>query len=228
MRIWRVGFLLFLAAPLCFGRAQQATHTVNWGTVEGVVIDGEGKPVPGATVTSYTEARGTARNVMQFQANGKGEFSFHVQEGTVWLSAHKDSAGYPYSFFAFYITTGQEFPTVNVTAGQTTRSVVVRVGAKAAHINYEVVDEDGKPVMGRFMFVRPDQPDGPYSTSAIAKDDLLVPPVPFRVTFEAEGYRPWHFGGDSWKGKEGIISLKSGEVLNLTIRLQHDRARAAP
>jgi len=49
-----------------------------------------------------------------------------------------------------------------------------------------------------------------------------VPPAPFRATFEAKGYKPWHYGGDKWRGKEGVISLKSGEVLNLTIRLQRE------
>ncbi len=190
--------------------------------VEGIVVDGDGKPLPSATVTSYTNAGGATRDVMQYHANANGEFSLRLPEGTVWLSAHKNSEGYPYSFFAFYLSPGQEFPTVKISPGETTKGVVVRVGAKAAHLNYQVVDEDGRPVLGGFVFVRLDQADRPYTTSALAKDDLLVPTAPFRATFEAKGYRPWHYGGDNLQGKEGVISLKSDEVLNLTIHLRRE------
>jgi hypothetical protein len=222
MRVCLLAVLLVNASTVCFAQAPRVTQEVKWGTVEGVVTDGDGRPLPGATVTSYTDARGATRDVLQYQANGNGEFSLRLPEGKVWLSAHKDSEGYPYAFFAFYLMPGQEFPTVEVKSGETTKGVVVRVGVKAAHLNYEVVDEDGRLVLGGFVFVRLDQADRPHSTSALAKDDLLVPPVPFRATFQAKGYKPWHYGGDKWQGKEGVISLKSGEVLNLTIRLQRE------
>ena len=215
-----VSFLLVVVASS--GQSQQLAQDVKFGMVEGTVVDSSGKPLPGATVTAYIGAGGAARDTMQYQANDTGEFSLRLPEGKVWLSAEKNSEGYPYAFFAFYISTGQEFPTIDVRPGETIKGVVIRVGAKAAHLNYEVLDENGKPIPGRFVFVRLDQSDRPYSTSAVAKDDLLVPPVPFRATFEAKGYKPWHYGGHNWQGKDGIISLKSGEVLNLTIRLQRE------
>jgi hypothetical protein len=221
MRLYLSALLLVSVSTSCFGRAEQVAQQVKWGIVEGVVVDGVGKPLPDATVTSYTQSKGVARDVMHYRVNGNGEFSLRLPEGKVWLSAHKDSDGYPYSFFAFYLMPGQEFPTIEVKPGETTKGVVVRVGVKAAHLSYEVVDQDGKPVLGRFVFTRLDQAE-PYSTSALAKDDLLVPPAPFRATFEAKGYKPWHYGGDQWRGKEGVISLKSGEVLTLTIRLRRD------
>src|SRR5260370_40047167 len=181
--------LLAMTAAAWFGQVPQPTTEVKWGIVEGVVVDGEGKPLPGATVTSNSQARGATRDVMQYQTNGNGEFSLHLPEGKEWLSAHKNSEGYPYAFFAFYLMPGQEFPTIEVKPGETTKGVVVRVGVKAAHLNYEVVDEDGKPVLGRCVFTRLDQTE-PYSTSTLARDDLLVPPAPFRATFEAKGDKP--------------------------------------
>jgi len=226
MRVHLTAVLLLLTSS--FGQTPQPAAENKWGTIEGVVVNIEGKPLANSTVTAYMEEQATVggekaiRDVTQYQTNGEGQFSLHLPEGKVWLSAHKNSEGYPYSFFAFYITPGQEFPTVEVKSGQTTKGVVVRVGAKAAHLDYQVVDDDGKPVPGRFVFARLDQPDRPYSTSALAKDDLLVPPTPFRATFEAKGYKPWHYGGDNWQGNDGVISLKPGEILNVAIRLRRE------
>ena len=221
MRTCLLAAYFVMAATAALGQATQPTAEVNWGILEGVVLDGNGKPVADATVTSYTQAKGVTRDVMQYQAHGNGEFSLHLPEGKVWLSAHKNSEKYPYAFFAFYVMPGQEFPTVEIKPGETTKGVVVRVGVKAAHLNYKVLNEEGQEVLGGFVFERLDQPTS-FSTSALAKDDLLVPPTPFRATFEAKGYKPWHYGDNKWRGKEGIISLKSGEVLNLTIRLQRE------
>lgn len=221
MRGFQSTLVLLSVLTACLGHAPQVTQQVKWGTVEGVVVEDEGKPLADATVTSYTQAKGVTRDVMQYQANGNGEFSLRLPEGKVWLLAHKNSAGYPYAFFAFYVMPGQEFPTVEVKPGETIKGVVIRVGVKAAHLTYEVLNEKGEEVLGGFVFERLDQPT-PYTTSAPANNDLLIPPVPFRATFEAKGYKPWHYGGDKWRGKDGVISLKSGEVLNLSIRLQRE------
>lgn len=221
MRACLLAACLVVTTTACLGQAPQLRPDIKWGTVEGVVVDGDGKPLPDATVTSYAQARGATRDVMQHQANGNGEFSLHLPEGKVWLSAHKNSEGFPYAFFAFYLMPEQQFPTVEVKSGEITKGVVVRVGPKAAHLNYEVVDEEGRPVPGGFVFARLDQAE-PFSTSALAKDDLLVPTAPFRATFQAKGFKPWHYGGDKWRGTEGVISLKSGETLNLTIHLQRE------
>jgi len=158
-------------ATICIA---QTTKDDVWGYVEGIAVDGDGKPLSGATVTArYDSQRRTAdgrtliRPVTQYFADGEGKFNLKFPEGKVWLSAHKDSEGYPYAFFAFYLMPGQEFPTVEVKPGETTRGVVVRVGIKTAHLNYEVIDEDGKPVGGGFDFIRLDQ-DIPYSRGAVA------------------------------------------------------------
>jgi len=161
MRLWLSAVLFLSLVSACFAQAQQVTAEAKWGMIDGVVVDGDGRPLPGATVTSYTQAKGVERDVMQYQVNGNGEFSLRLPEGKVWLLAHKDSEGYPYAFFAFYLMPGQEFPTIEVKPGETTRGVVVRVGVKAAHLNYEVVDADGKPVLGRFVFTRLDQTEPP-------------------------------------------------------------------
>lgn len=205
--------------------------TALWGTVDGTVLDQEGKPLAGALVTAYMEEQAqekigagkAIRDVTQYYANAKGVFSIQLPKGKVWLSAEKEDEGYPYAFFDFYRMPGQQFPHVSVEAHETT-NVIIRVGAKAAHLVYDAVDEEGKPVTGGFFFIRL-EPDGevPFHTSGPENGhDMLVPTAPFRMTFEAKGFKPWHYGGDNWQGKEGVISLKSGEVLKLKIRLQQE------
>src|SRR5215470_2348127 len=208
MRACPLAVLLAIAGIVCFGQTPQVTQEAGWGYVDGVAVDGGGKPLSGATITAYYESHEPAvegktpiRPVTQYSADEQGKFNLKFPEGKVWLLAHKSSEEYPYAFFAFYLMPGQDFPTVEIKSGRTIRGIVVRVGAKAAHLNYEVIDEDGKAVGGGFDFIRLDQ-KVPYSLGAIAKGDLLVPPVPFRATFEAKGYKPWHYGGDKWRGKE--------------------------
>ena len=134
----------------------------------------------------------------------------------------KDCGRLPLFLLRLLHIAGQQFPTVAVKGGETTKGVILRIGARAAHLVYQVIDEDRKPIPGgSFVFNRLDQ-DNLYSIGVLGKGDMLVPPDPFRVTFEAKGYRPWHYGGDNWQQSQGVISLKSGESLNLTIHLQRD------
>src|SRR5260370_15740136 len=106
MRLYLSAVLLLYVSTACFGQATQVTQQVKWGAVEGVVVDGDRKPLPDATVTSYTQAKGVARDVMQYQANGNGEFSLRLLERGVRLSAHQNSEADPYAFFAFYLMSG--------------------------------------------------------------------------------------------------------------------------
>jgi Carboxypeptidase regulatory-like domain len=223
MRIRPSLIATFFLATACFAQTPRTPPDTKWGTIEGTVLDDSGKPLPGATVTAYERGNRATRDVTQYDANAKGEFSIRLPEGSVWLTAEKSTEGYPYAFFAFYISPGQKFPTVTVKGGETTKDVVIRVGEKAAHLVYEAVDENGRPVSGgQFVFNRVDQ-DQPYSIGVLGRGDMPVPPdAPFRMTFEAKGYRPWHYGGGNWQGREGLISLKSDETLNVIIQVQRE------
>jgi len=219
---FRLFAMALLFAATCFGQDSTSLRE-GWGRIEGVVLDGEGNALGGATITAWGDTKGVTRPVTQYFANDKGEFAFPYPalDSKVWLLADKKSAGYPYAVSAFYEVPGQQFPFVAVKAGETTKDVVIRVGPKAAHIKYVVVDDTGQEIRGGFTLERLDQPERPLLTSEPEDRDLLAPPgCPFRMTFEAKGYKPWHYGGDKWQGEEGIISLKPGAVLNLTIHMQ--------
>ncbi len=78
MRVVPVAVVLLLRATACFGQASAVTAEAKLGIVEGIVVDVDGKPLPGATVTSYVHAAGAARDVTQQDANGDGRFTMQL------------------------------------------------------------------------------------------------------------------------------------------------------
>jgi hypothetical protein len=204
--MWRravIGLVLTVA-----GLAQTPTR----GSVEGIVLDGEGKPLAEATIFV-----GTLLNGPRTKTTSEGKFTLRdVPAGRVGLQAYKESDGYPYNMFSFFRMPGEQLTKFDVAAGETVKNVVIHLGAKAAYLKLEVTDEDGLPVSAGLSFSRPDLGRyGNYERSAKASDVILVPPVPFRLTVEAKGFQPWHYHSE----ESDLISLKSGETLFLPIRL---------
>jgi hypothetical protein len=192
------------------------------GTLRGVVLDGDGKPLPGANVYATEEA--DSKKQFPTVCNDAGQFTLvGLPEGTIYLSAFKESDGYPYDFFAFYASPGENTPIkLEIKAAQTIRDVRIQLGRRAARLNFSITDQDGRPLEkgASIIFTRLDQANQPYGRGARSNESWLVPPVPFRFSVEAKGFRTWHYGGDSWQDKDGIISLASGQILTLVIRLQ--------
>lgn len=190
------------------------------GSVEGIVLDGNGAPLSHAVAYALPEQDMT--KPISVTADETGKFVLKdVPAGIVYVAAFKESAGYPYNFFSFFIMPGERMPKIEVKSGETTKDVVVQLGVKAARLNIQITDGEGHPLDRnvQLTFTRLDMP-GYYQTAAKRSKSLQVPPVPFRLTAEAEGYETWHYGGDKWMGKEGLISLKSEESFNVSIRLR--------
>jgi Carboxypeptidase regulatory-like domain len=188
------------------------------GSVRGVVLDEDGKPVAGATVF----AAGTAYKPSAV-SNDEGQFLLQgLAPGNWGLLAYKKSHGYPANFFAFFSSTGNvQVPSVDVVGGKVTEKVTVRLGPKAAYLNFEITDETGKPLGASASFTRPDMAaGGEFKSSVGAKEKFLVPPVPFRLELQAEGCEPWDYGGSDWKSDKGLIKLKPEESLILPVRLR--------
>lgn len=210
-------FRTFLTSSLLAVICLAQTSPPSTGSVQGTVLDGEGKPLAEATVFV-----GTHTNAPSTKTDAEGNFMLSgVPAGNVGLNAYKESDGYPYNMFSFYLTPGEQLPKFDLAAGQTVKGVIVHLGPKAAYLKFDITDEDGKPVGAGASFSRPDLGQfGDYQTSIPANRVVLVPPVPFRLTIAAKGYEPWHYGGERWRGREGLIALKSGETLNLAIQLK--------
>jgi hypothetical protein len=188
------------------------------GSVQGVVVDIDNRPVTGAIVFGLPEA--DMRHQLRTTTDSDGRFALvDVPVGAIYIDAYNESAGYPYSFFSFFKVDDRPVK-VSVVAGQNTKDVVIRFGPKAAHLNIEITDQGGtRGIEGaRLVFSRDAMP-GAYRRGARPKESILVPTVPFRLTVEVPGYKAWHYGGDNWQGKAGLIALKPEESLTLKVRL---------
>jgi hypothetical protein len=208
------GATVLVAVTILLLGATLAEHAAEaTGTIAGTVLDLQGHPVPGATVFVGTMLRGPFT-----KTGSSGEFTVSdVPVGIAGLNAFKEDDGYPYNMSSFFIVPGETMPKVDVVAGGVVRNVVVRLGAKAAYLKFDVTDEGGTPISAYLSFSRPDLGRfGDYRTSMPVSKSVMVPPVPFRLVVVAKGYESWHYTGE----KDHLIMLRSGETLSLHIRLK--------
>lgn len=223
--IWRLTFLLLFLANTSFS---QTAATSDLGSVEGVVLDEHDKPVSSANVWALLEA--DMRNSITTTSDDAGRFTLrNIPIGRFYVYGFKEAEGYPYGFNSFYVTKhGQSWVVVESKPGGVTAGVILHLGPKSAYLKVNATDEDGVPVPVGYQLDRDDIP-GPFYTSVPTDQRLvgvgfvngvmLVPPVPFRLTVQADGYEPWHYGGRNGTGKAGLIALKSGHTLKLNVRL---------
>ena len=216
-RIWLVLFLL----AVCHNVSAQ--DEANPGSIEGIVLEENGNPLKAATVYVCTLAHtpwATTDETGRFLLKNVPSYD------DLGVCAFKASEGYPYNLFSFYIMPGAKMPHVAVRPSETTTGVVIQMGAKAAKLRVSISDGNGSPVAANLGFSRPDldlaRPDvqgyGDYGSSIPPGGEILVPPVPFRLTVEADGYEPWHYASET-DPHDDMIRPKSGETITLVVKL---------
>lgn len=222
-----VSLLIFFSLST-FPVALAQDQAVTLGSIQGMVLGQDSKPLQGANVWALA---GDVRYPITATSDAAGMFTLpNVPIGDVYVLAFKESEGYPYPFYAFYRTKNDRCSIkVEAKAGAVTSGVTLRLGPKAAYLRIEATDENGAPVQIALQLDRDDTP-GSYSTGVptdprlvgqgFIKGVMLVPPVPFRLTVFANGYEPWHYGEPNYAGKSGLVILKSGQTLNLAVRLR--------
>jgi hypothetical protein len=190
------------------------------GSLEGIVVDEQGRPLQDATV--YAIPGHDIHGRVQTATDAGGRFTLVVpSEGDVYLHAFKASAGYPDNFFSFFKTNMPPMK-YRLTSGQVMRDILITLGPKAARLTILVMNSEGVPIPEgnsvQLIFKRDDVP-GYYRRGGGARETILVPPVPFRLVIESPGYKPWRYGTEEGQAKTGIIALKPGEMLSVTAHL---------
>jgi len=221
LRFAGTGWALVLSLTVlsCPGLLKSSAQSTTLGSIEGVVLDRQGKPIPDATV--YALPQGDMRILAASSAtDSAGKFILQsLQAGGFYIYAYKESDGYPNAFFRFFtIPNSQSQVAAKVEAGQVTTGITIKLIVKFAHLKIHVTDENGIRLGAGLTFRREDQ-RGDYIMGTDGQVSILVPPVPFRLTVDADGYEPWHYGGANYAGKPGLISPKPDQTLNLDVRL---------
>ncbi len=223
--IWLLTVLFLFASNTSFS---QTAATPNLGVVEGVVLDQQSKPIPDANVWAFPEQ--DMGKLITTTSDAAGRFILRdVPIGKIYVFGFKESEGYPCGFSAFYkMKNDRSWVVVETKSGVVPSDVTIHLGPKSAYLKVTATGEDGVSVPVGYQLDRDDVP-GPFNTSVPTDPRLvgvgfingvmLVPPVPFRLTVQADGYEPWHYGGKNWAGKAGLITLKSGQTLSLAVRL---------
>jgi hypothetical protein len=212
--------LAVLSVPGPLKSFTQTPQPAATGSVAGVVLDQQGKPIPDANVYALLE-EDMRRPIASTTTDSAGKFLLaDVPAAVIYIYSYKESDGYLHGFSNFFaVPNDQSLLSVKVGAGQIT-GVTIKRGARAAHLKFNVTDENGRRLGVTLMLTRDDQPGQFYRTGITGEETMMVPPVPFRLTLEEAGHETWNYGGANYAGKAGLITLKSGETLNLAVRLR--------
>ena len=191
----------------------------EYGSIEGVVVDGSGAPIHGAKV--YDEPLNAARIGKDHftWTDEKGRFLLRdVPAGKTMVIATKLEGGYPDARYALY-SGDAVLPTVDVRSAETTTNVLVRLLAKGGKLRGKIVEANsGVPVRrSRITLSRVDHPN--WSLETDPADDgtfqFVVPTRPMRIQVVAPGFKPWTYPNP--------IRLDSGEQRDLLVNLERIR-----
>jgi hypothetical protein len=179
----------------------------------GILLDGLGQPVSGATVTCHLLHKPVAAQMPWALTDTAGRFVVHVGwEGEYEITAGKEEDGYPVKFWGLY---RDKIPT-RVTLDSSTPLVdnlVVIIGPKAGILTGSVSDAiNNKPLKPHFHMWRAGF-DATWIDASEPLEFRALIPSGIRMGFSigADGYDDWNFQGD--------LLLSPGEIKRLDIKL---------
>jgi hypothetical protein len=117
-----------------------------------------------------------------------------------------------------------QIPKLSIAERKTITGVILQLGQRAARLEGNIREAvTGQEIKHATITLhRADNPELLYRTSTEeshhGKFKLVVPPVPFTLEVESEGYECWTYGGDRVQKAEPI-KLNQGESKNLQIAL---------
>ena len=115
---------LVLSASLPFGNVYCADS--GFGTVSGVIVSGDGRPVSGVKVYAFNPEVATAGKIIYDLSGGDGSFRVeNVVPGMNMICTTKPEDFYPDTGWGINSAPGKEAPVVDVKAGESVSGVRV-------------------------------------------------------------------------------------------------------
>jgi len=208
-----VWFVTLLMTPLTLAQGPSNEIPRDWATVTGHVLDSDGKPVAGATISALPMdvglSGGTPRRPVTDQ-DGSYHYSLPAYPGKTRLCAIKEKAGYPDTQGLLFASPGDNMPEVSLTPGGHLDNVDIRLGPPDGILEGFIADAvSGAKVPNARITLHRSEPESMYSTSLGPDGHFLfaLPPSPMDVSIEAPGYKPWRY-------KDSITGLYKIVVLN--------------
>lgn len=216
-KYWFAFWILLL--PLCI-RAQVAAASA---TIKGRVLDFDGRPVAGASISVFPMDNATSGNVPTAITDPEGRYSLTLPpyQGRTRVCAVKEAAGYPDAQDLVFTSVKDILPIVNLVPGGIFENVDIRLGPPDGIVDGVVVDEvTGAPLwQARITLRRTDLPNGIYSSTLPADGRFLfaLPSAPIEITVFAPQHDSWSYA-DPQTGARSLV-LQSREHRTLTIKL---------
>lgn len=183
------------------------------GTISGIVVDTEGKPVSQATVVARMRSPSAGPSIPA-QADRRGRFTMTGLEAETYeLYACKEENGYAESPATFYVGTTSIILQITLKENEVSRGNVVCVGPKALKLFGRVVDAVTKKPVDRVRITmrRVDNPGDFFQTGVHGSFRILVPQVPITVEVTAPGYE---------KKDLGTLTPKAGQINRIEVMLR--------
>ena len=216
--------LLLVGVSYAMTSAQDVQQNTALAQISGRVLDGDGKPVRGASVCANSRPAGISGVCAPSRAGGK--FTIHMLkpglEYIVFASKREDY--YPFPTPGFYDAPPGTRVKVKLEEGRALQDVEVRLGPKAGRLVGTVINAETNEVLKQFRLLacRDDRPEDCIAAGSGDKTgrfNLLVPTVPFSIKISAPGFEDW-YGSESPREQPAALLVGSGTTMELNIFLR--------
>lgn len=231
------GVAMLVAAVGTLRTARQPTSPVKaapvqespppYGSISGQVVDPDGKPVAGATVSAFGVRYHMGKEPYA-ESDEQGRFLIErVRPELYSVSASKEEDGYPDASHQLYSFGSVQPPQVNVYPQQTTPDVVVQLLPKCPRLEISLVDSKTRRKVWKGASVTIRRVDNPraYLTAGVGDEEtsaFLAPNAPFTIEVTAPGYKKWRYKGTDFSGQAEVLSLKPSEKKRITVSLERE------
>jgi hypothetical protein len=220
MQVFAIAMLAYV--PACSQAREQSEPQQQQsedGAISGVVVNGRGQPVAGATVSVSPIGRPIVAILPSVETDDKGTFTLNLFAwGKYAVCAHKESDGY--RDICNNIFTKDSAPVVILSAQAAHAGIVVKVGPKAGLVIGTVKDAATGAPLDAVLRFHPSSDNGRFIEQSISPQfDLLMPPdADLELEINAPGYLPWRSSVDNYQNGKPF-RIKSEEKRTLEIRL---------